>query len=84
MNIKTSIIAAAATLALAAPVAANAATTKTPKLHSTKPAASIQKKGKVKGATGAPKIAKQAIYPVIYIHVTQTYPVAQGQADQWR
>ena len=72
MNIRTSIITAAATLALAAPVVANAAPTKAPGLH-TKKRATTTLRHPGKGKTGPIKIVKR-LYPVTYIHVTTTYP----------
>jgi hypothetical protein len=93
VNIRTPIITAAATLALAAPAMANAGVLYGPggQSHSLKPAASVQKTRaglaaeKGHGARG-PKapvtVSKQPLYPVIYIHVTETYPVGAVQADQ--
>ena len=62
MNIRTSIITAAATLAFAAPVVANAAPTKAPALHTKKPVTTaLRHPGK--GKPGPIKIVKRSCTP---------------------
>lgn len=87
MNIRTSIITAAATLAFAAPAVANAAPTKAPGLHAKKPFTTALRhaRGNValkgKGPAGPIRIVPR-LYPVQYIHVTTTYPSGLVEVDQ--
>jgi hypothetical protein len=79
VNIRTSIITAAATLALFAPVVANAAPTKAPGLHAKKPVTAVLLHPG-RGKAGPIKIVKRP-YPVTYIHVTTTYPSGLVEVD---
>ncbi len=79
MSIRTSLITAIATLALAAPVVANAAAVKAPAPHGGKPTVSL--KGHPRKGSGPLKIVPRK-YPVTYIHVTTTYPSGLVEVDQ--